>query len=171
MLAPTSTGNAPVFSLPAPSKQAPEVGNLVEEVVDKENQMNTMGSRIKARRLELRLSQKQLAQKVGVTRQTVSAWEHGTSRDITGVHLEALGRALTVATRWIVTGDRQSGTIDYGKNGGEISEKQKVLMDQILRLTDDEVEQTLAFVSRLEEEQRELYEKLRARFESAAKKH
>lgn len=51
------------------------------------------GKRVKARRLQLGLSQKQLAEKTGTTRQTVWNWESGTHAP-TEATMPALARAL-----------------------------------------------------------------------------
>ena len=72
--------------------------------IDKENCVDTMGERIRRRRMDLGLSQKDIAKKVNVTRQTVSAWEHGVSQNITGTHLHHLARVLNVSAVWILTG-------------------------------------------------------------------
>lgn len=63
----------------------------------------TMGSRIVALRKELCLSQEDMADKIGVTRQSVSKWEtDGSAPD--GYNLIALAEVLNTSVEYIVTG-------------------------------------------------------------------
>ena len=57
-----------------------------------------LGNQIKAHRAALSLSQEELAEKVYVTRQTVSNWE-------TGVHLPDVDKVITLANYFHVTTD------------------------------------------------------------------
>jgi len=127
-----------------------------------------MAARILRRRRELGYTQKELGRRCGVTRQTVSAWEHGIALDIQGKHLELLGRALKMPTKWILEG----GAIESADEGkAHATPAQKLLLDQVMRMTEKEVQRTMEFVQRLEQEQRELYEQLRARFENQNTTH
>lgn len=63
-----------------------------------------MGARIKKRRLELDLTQKTLAARVGVSRVAVTYWESGQTGDLDGANLLALAVALERSPEWIKTG-------------------------------------------------------------------
>ena len=63
----------------------------------------TMGSRIVALRKELCLSQEDMADKIGVTRQSVSKWETDVSAP-DGYNLIALAEVLNTSVEYIVTG-------------------------------------------------------------------
>ena len=63
----------------------------------------TMGSRIVALRKELQLSQEEMADKIGVTRQSVSKWETDVSAP-DGYNLIALAEVLNTSVEYIVTG-------------------------------------------------------------------
>jgi HTH-type transcriptional regulator, cell division transcriptional repressor len=64
----------------------------------------TMGQRIRARRKELKLTQKQLGKKVNKTESAVSQWESDTHAPA-GPHLGALCVALRTSPQWILTGE------------------------------------------------------------------
>lgn len=53
-----------------------------------------MGNKIKERREEIRMTQEELAQKSGVSRQTISALENGIDRNTTSKTLLAIATAL-----------------------------------------------------------------------------
>ena len=63
----------------------------------------TIGNRIIALRKEIQLSQEDLADKIGVTRQSVSKWETNTSAP-DAFNLIALAEALNTSVEYIVTG-------------------------------------------------------------------
>ena len=132
------------------------------KLVDAGETVDTMAKRILRRRKEMGLTQREVGRKVGVTRQTVSAWEHGVAQDIQGKHLEQLGRALKVSTKWLLHG----GELDpCDGNEQHANDQQKTILVHVMRMTDDELRRTLEFIQRMEQEQRELYEQLKARFE------
>lgn len=64
--------------------------------------MNKIGNRIKDRRLEHRLTQKELALKVGVTSTAISQWEREETEP-KGKNLAALSKALNVTIEWLTT--------------------------------------------------------------------
>lgn len=67
----------------------------------------TIGERIRERRKELGMTQKQLADKLGVKYQTVQAWELN-SRNPKLETVEKLASALGVSSGWLVYGDEDS---------------------------------------------------------------
>ncbi|KAA0017125.1 helix-turn-helix domain-containing protein [Salinicola corii] len=72
--------------------------------------MNDQASRIKQRRRELQLTQKELASRIGVTREAISIWENNPSVQLGSQNLEKLAKALSVATGWILYGKREKVT-------------------------------------------------------------
>lgn len=66
--------------------------------------MKTIGERIKARRIELTLSQKELGKRTKVSRAAVSQWENGDTKGLRPDNLLAAARALGVSVEWLVTG-------------------------------------------------------------------
>lgn len=67
----------------------------------------TIGERIRERRKKLGMTQKQLADKLGVKYQTVQAWELN-SRNPKLETVEKLASALGVSSGWLVYGDEDS---------------------------------------------------------------
>jgi HTH-type transcriptional regulator, cell division transcriptional repressor len=122
--------------------------------------MDEMGDRISRRRSELGLTQAEIARKLGVVRQTVSLWENGHVRDIGGRHLRELARLLDVEPDWLLYGDgprlAESAPPDYAPDE---------LAERVRQLTADERERLARWLDDLEREQRELYERLRRKFD------
>jgi SOS-response transcriptional repressor LexA len=63
----------------------------------------TFGTRIKAKRIELDLTQEQLAQEIGVRRETVTQWEKDQTK-VTGENLLKLADTLKVSGTWLIKG-------------------------------------------------------------------
>lgn len=63
-------------------------------------------SAIKARRLEIRMSQAELAQKMGVRQNTISGWERGT-RQPSIAKIKQLARILGCSIEDLLGGDAQ----------------------------------------------------------------
>jgi SOS-response transcriptional repressor LexA len=70
----------------------------------------SVGERIRARRKELRLTQKDLASKVGVSHVSISQWEKDETAP-RGDNLLALARALGVTALFISTGEESSSNV------------------------------------------------------------
>ena len=69
--------------------------------------MSDFARNIKRRRAERGMSQEQLAEKLGVTRQTVSNWEQSDSRRRHGLHiLRFAAAAWSVHTTWVTVRKR-----------------------------------------------------------------
>lgn len=127
--------------------------------------MKTMAERISQKRRELGINQSELARRVGCSRQTVSQWENGHIRDVTGQHLRALARELQVEPAWIL-----SGKSDQCRSESiNIDPEDATLCERIHNLTPQERLEIAAHLDELDRQQREVYEKLRARFEGAHK--
>ena len=121
--------------------------------------MSSMGRRIAARRVEMGMTQADLATKLGVSRQAVSMWETGDIRDIRGRHLTLLSSVLNTTDDWILFGD-EATTRPTADENGTVAE----LMAIIRRMTREERAETLEELRAREEKARELYEQLRKRF-------
>ena len=120
--------------------------------------METMGDRIARRRKELGIRQQQIADKLGIVRQTVSLWENGHTHDMHGRHLRDLAKMLDVEPDWIL----------YGESDHKRSESDKTDQDlcaKIKRLTEEERSQVAEYIESLEEENYRLYLELKKRFE------
>lgn len=118
-----------------------------------------MGRRIAAKRAEMGMTQAQLAEKIGLARQTISMWETGDIQDIRGRHLAILASVLDVTDDWILFGDTATAKSTTDEND-TVAE----LMAIIRRMTREEREETLRELRAREEQARELYEQLRKRF-------
>jgi transcriptional regulator with XRE-family HTH domain len=84
-----------------------------------ENQMNHsgIGSRIRAAREELGLTQAALAAKVGVTRSAVAQWETGRAGQV-GSHLTQIASVLGVGVEHLLLGGaRRSLAEEFGESG------------------------------------------------------
>ncbi|HCZ8848593.1 TPA: LexA family transcriptional regulator [Proteus mirabilis] len=84
--------------------------------------MKEMNERIRQRRLELKMTQQDLAKKAGVNRVTVTGWEKGDYQP-NGFNLQALANALEVSPLWLVDGKEESSSnvsfLKLNRPGGE----------------------------------------------------
>lgn len=94
----------------------------------------SVGSRIKQRRNILRLNQTELAERVGVIKQTVSHWETGKNRVPLG-KLTVLANALEVNAHWLLFGEegdtvsavqvvgtiKRGGTVEHTGSSSELA--------------------------------------------------
>ena len=62
----------------------------------------TLGERIRKRRQEVGLSQRELARRLGIRHATISDLERGVQKDMSIVLLRGLARALGVTSDWII---------------------------------------------------------------------
>lgn len=67
----------------------------------------SIGQRIKRARLSRKpkITQQQLADAVGVSRQSVTQWETGETKTLEGEHLLLTAKALGVTARWLLYGE------------------------------------------------------------------
>lgn len=84
--------------------------------------MKEMNERIRQRRLELKMTQQDLAKKAGVNRVTVTGWEKGDYQP-NGANLQALANALNITPAWLVDGKEETSSnvsfLKFNKTGGE----------------------------------------------------
>ena len=122
--------------------------------------MESMGDRIARRRKELGLRQQQIADKLGIVRQTVSLWENGHTHDMHGRHLRDLAKILGVEPDWILYGATDRNRSEAIKT----DQTESSLCAKLRAMTTEERERVAQYIESLEEEQRELYLKLKKRF-------
>lgn len=70
-----------------------------------------IGARIRSRRIYLKMSQTELATRIGVSFQQVQKYERGANR-VSGSKLVAIGAALGVSVGWLVGEDETSAGDD-----------------------------------------------------------
>lgn len=70
--------------------------------VDNNDDVKTIGERLKLERVKLKLSQEKLAHRAGVTQSLISQIEKGTNQG--SQYLNAIARALGVSADWLETG-------------------------------------------------------------------
>lgn len=107
--------------------------------------METLGSRLKEARERTRLTQMQVAEKLGISNGTLSGYERN-YRDPDTNTLAALARVYGVTTDYLTTG-KESG--EY-YNDSEIENKRKEIM-KIINSTDDlkEIDLTLDVIRKM----------------------
>lgn len=69
--------------------------------------METINDRISARRRAQKMSQDELAKRIGITRVSISKWESGLNQP-KGRYLNDLATALGVTVDWLLTGDGEA---------------------------------------------------------------
>lgn len=97
-------------AIPYTSSPANEKSVRLAEL--KEGQALKAGERIKQRRLALGMTQQQLADKVGVSKATVSQWESSEIKAIKGENLLMLGDVLRTDPGWLQAIGRGSRDVD-----------------------------------------------------------
>lgn len=87
--------------------------------------MMTFGERLLAYRNAVNLSQEKLAEKVGVTRQTVSKWE--TNQSVPDFDkILPLCEALGLTTEELITGEKEEKMQKLKKSKGERKSKERI---------------------------------------------
>ncbi|HHG9944625.1 TPA: helix-turn-helix domain-containing protein [Yersinia enterocolitica] len=119
--------------------------------------MKTPGQRIKHRRLELKLTQKELAKRVGVAHVTISQWE----RDDTsprGDRLFLLAEGLKCDPSWVLRGDLAHNPPQEEAllKSEQLTAKESVLLELFSSLPKSEQEQLIKTL----EEKKQHYDQL-----------
>ncbi|AIR71443.1 helix-turn-helix domain-containing protein [Dickeya fangzhongdai] len=128
--------------------------------------MNTPGQRIRARRKELKLTQRALAKLIKVSHVTVSQWETDDS-EAGGKNLFALSEALQCSPTWILYGDEDKFPGEALPTPRELDERETELVRLFSALPESEKEKHLADLrERVDGFNRLFEELLRARKES-----
>ena len=70
--------------------------------------METIGTRVKALRLGLRLSQTELAKRVEIAQPSLTNIEKGRTKEVKGYVLDALARELNTTTGYLLSGAKNS---------------------------------------------------------------
>src|SRR5689334_6154149 len=78
-----------------------------------------IGARIRTRRRERRLTQDELARRIGVSRSAVAQWETGRTGQITG-NLTSIAAALDVSVEYLVYGDDRRAAAE-ARQGDELA--------------------------------------------------
>ncbi|CAH3627371.1 hypothetical protein AI2618V1_1703 [Serratia marcescens] len=107
--------------------------------------MKLPGERIRARRKELKLTQRALAKIVPVSHVTVSQWETGDSEP-GGKNLFALSKALQCTPTWILYGDDSQQPGEPEELPPQLDEREKELLDLFKALPESEKESHLAML-------------------------
>lgn len=106
--------------------------------------MKNLGQRIKNKRLALKMTQKALAEKVGVAHVTISQWERQDTSP-RGAHLFSLAEALNCEISWILRGDTMLNTTLSKKSSTQdfLTLTENVLLDLFVELPINEQEQLI----------------------------
>ncbi|MCL2899760.1 helix-turn-helix domain-containing protein [Brenneria tiliae] len=104
--------------------------------------MNTPGERIRARRKELKLTQRALAKLIKVSHVTVSQWETNDSEP-GGKNLFALSSSLQCSPTWILYGDSDQQPGEAAPTPKELDERELELLTLFSSLPESEKERHL----------------------------
>ncbi|HGJ5881766.1 MULTISPECIES: helix-turn-helix domain-containing protein [Arsenophonus] len=126
--------------------------------------MKTLGERIKARRQELKLSQRALASILGIAHVSISQWERNESTP-KGENLMALAKTLHCEPSWLFEeqGNLPISASELPEAPIKLSDLQKTLLDLFDELPDSEQEELVESLR----EKKQYYDQL---FEQLAKK-
>jgi len=97
----------------------------------------TVGERIRSRRKELNLTQKDLAKRLGITAVSVSQWERDDSAP-TGKNLYALTKILKCTPAWILFADEGSEPAPVEDLAFTLDERQRECLSLFDALPDSE---------------------------------
>ena len=124
---------------------------------------NTIGERIRARRKELKLTQKSLAKALKLSDVSISQWERDDSEP-TGKNLFALTTVLKCSPTWILYGDEDKAPEEITDQPVILDEKKQELLDLFDALPESEQDALLMQVrSRVENFNKLFDELLKAR--------
>ena len=93
-----------------------------------------MGRRIQDKRKNLRLSQEELAESVGLSKQTVSRAENG-QRELGAQNVARLARALEMSADYLLTGERiDADVMKLDKKLANLTERQYKFLEELIRI-------------------------------------
>lgn len=98
--------------------------------------MKTIGQRIKKRRAEMNLTQRELAKIVGVAHVTISQWENEQTAP-KGENLFSLAAALKKTAAWVIKGD-DCGESEATQGAVTLEPEQRKIIDLFNRLPEKE---------------------------------
>lgn len=81
-----------------------------------QNSLNRLKLNIRLKRVELKLSQQKLADKVGVSKTTIVAWEKNPPEGFTDAHLANLATSLNCTKAWLL--DHEPNKVKNQSNRG-----------------------------------------------------
>ena len=93
-----------------------------------------IGDRIKQRRKDLKLTQRQLGKLVGVTGSAISQMELGQTQHLLAKHALALAKTLNVSVEWLLTGEGQAQGVSEPRQGYGIDRLGSELTTKIMLL-------------------------------------
>ena len=102
------------------------------------------GAMLKQRRLELGLTQQEVADAAGVLRGTVQKWENGTIKTIRSDKIADVARVLKIPTSAILGVGEETGMRE--PETPVLTERQKVLFDASEKLNDQEMDAVMAMI-------------------------
>lgn len=97
----------------------------------------SVGKRVEARRLELKMSQKHLGNRVGLTQPTLSSLENGKSE--TSGHIARLAKELQVHAFWLETGEGPKLLSEQVQTSPSLTKEQREILSLLEFLTSDQV--------------------------------
>lgn len=97
-----------------------------------------ISKKIMKRRKELNLTLQDIADKVGVSRQTIFQWETGAIKEIGISKINSLARALRVDPISLIVDDRELVEKEYQEPIPTLNPFDKQLLDLVLQLTPNE---------------------------------
>lgn len=124
--------------------------------------MKTIGQRIFQLRTEIKMTQEQLAKKVGVSRVAVTKWESDQTKNLKLDHLIKICSIFKISAEYLINGIDKPQIVTEPTNLATIKEIEAIdLAEQILKLDEDDKKITKNVVTHLESRKTE--EKTRSR--------
>lgn len=82
--------------------------------------MKTLGKHIRDKRIECKLTQSQLAEKLGVSRQTIYKWENGDVKHIIDrPYIDSMAKIFNCSADWLLGVDGTEVYVTYEADGRE----------------------------------------------------
>jgi len=83
--------------------------------------MTSIGSRVKVLRVSKRLSQQELANRIGMSQPAIAKIERGITKNMEGETLEALARELSSTANFILKGSANSDDMEHAMISAEMA--------------------------------------------------